>query len=224
MRWTCLTTALLLLLGLRASTQVGEGPKATGLITGTVLGQRGQPLNHVTVGAVREENGMHVPSAETNSSGQFVIEELEPGTYDLFGESDVAGYPNTALSFYRKEEPTKVFLRTGDTAKVKLVLGPVAGAWTGVLIDKANGKPIAPPHAPHFIVRKVVDPEDSIEFLGPEKFRWLIPADVDVTLEIRAEGYEPWFALLPLRFHSGENKTMKIELDAEPKKDSGFLK
>lgn len=164
---------------------------------------------------------MYVSGMETNASGQFVIGALEPGTYDLFGMSDADGYPDTALSFYSKDEPTKVFLRTGDTAEVKLVLGPVAGIWSGVLIDKATGKPIVSPHAPHFIVRKVLDPEDAIEFLGPEEFRWLIPPDFDVTLEIRAEGYEPWFALLPVRFHSGENKTLKIELDAESKTDSG---
>jgi hypothetical protein len=168
-----------------------------------------------------EETGIYASGAQTNEAGQFVVEGLAQGTYDLFGESDAAGYPNTALSFYSKETPTKVFLRAGDTAKVNLVLGPPAGVWSGVLIDRATGKPIESPHAPHFIVRRVANPEDSIEFLGPAEFRWLIPPDVDVTLEIRAEGYEPWSGLLPLRLRSGENKKMKIELDAETEKEPG---
>jgi hypothetical protein len=138
---------------------------------------------------------------------------LKPRTYDVFGQSDAGGYPNTALSFYSKEEPTKVFLTTGGTANVRLVLGPVAGIWSGILTDKSTGKPIVSPHSQHFIVRKLADPEDSIEFRGPAKFRWLIPPDVDVTVEIRAEGYEPWFGTLPLRFRSGEDKQLKIELD-----------
>jgi len=221
MRWACLTIAFFLLSGLSASTQVSEGAKATGRITGTVLDQRGQPLHRITVHVVREESGIYGSSAVTDGSGQFVIENLEPGTYHIFGESGAGGYPDPALSFYSKEEPTKVFLTTGCTANVMLVLGPVAGIWSGDLIDKATSEPIKTPHAPHFIVRKIADPEDSIEFLGPAEFRWLIPPDIDVTLEIRAEGYEPWFGMLPSRFHSGENKKLKIELKAETKKDPG---
>jgi hypothetical protein len=216
MRLTLLIPAFLLLSGLSASTQVSEGLKATGRITGTVLDQRGQPLNHIAVRAVREETGIYMPGAETSSSGWFVIEELEPGAYDIFGESDLGGYPDTALSFYSKAEPTKVFLRAGDTAGIKLILGPPAGIWSGVLIDKATGRLVATPHAPHFVVRKVTDPEEGIEFLGSAKFRWLIPPEVDVTLEVNAEGYRPWSALLPSHFQSGRSTKFRIELEPEP--------
>jgi carboxypeptidase family protein len=217
MRWVFLTAVFFLLSGLSAWAQISESSKATGQVTGTVSDQHGEPLSRVRVQARMEETSMYTGGTETSDKGEFVIEGLEQGTYDIFGESDAGGYPNTALSFYGKEEPAKVFLTTGGTATVRLVLGPVAGIWSGILTDKSTGKPIVSPHAPHFIVRKIADPEDSIEFLGTAKFRWLIPPDVDVTLEIRAEGYEPWFGTMPLRFRSGENKQSKIELDAKGK-------
>jgi hypothetical protein len=219
MRLTCF--AFLLLSALLVWAQTGEKPKPEGRVTGTVLDRRGQPLQHVSVRVFREETHMYMPTAESDEAGQFVVDELEPGTYDVFGEG--AGYPDKTLSFYGKEEPTRVVLGNGGTATVVLVLGPVAGVLTGTIIDRTTGKAIVPRHASRFIVKKVSDPEDSIEFSGPAKFRWLIPPATEVTLEVSAEGYKPWSdrdpsnpsKLLPLRLESGEEKTLTIELEPE---------
>ena len=100
MRLTCFTTAFLILSVLLVRTQTGEKTNAEGRITGTVLDQRGQPVQHIFVHAVQEKTGMYMATADSDDAGQFAVEGLEPGTYDLFGESDAVGYPNTAQSFY----------------------------------------------------------------------------------------------------------------------------
>ena len=221
MRLTLFANLLLVLSGLLAWSQTSEQPKPTGRIAGRVVDQRGQPLKRISVSAVLAGSNVqaYMPAAETNDAGQFVIDGLEAGTYDLFGQNEGDDYPNTALSFYSQEDPTAVNVQDGDAANVKLVLGPPAGVWAGVVIDKVTGKTVVPPHGVQFTVTRVANPDDSILFAGPAKYRWLIPPDVDVMLEVKAEGYQTWSSLLPLRFRSGENKNLTIALEAERQGD-----
>jgi hypothetical protein len=223
MRLTCFATAFLLS-GLFVAAQTGGKVNAEGRIAGRALDQRGKPLHRIFVKAFHEETNMYMPmSRESDEDGKFEIERLEPGTYDLFGQSENAGYPDTSLSFYSKEEPTKVALGNGGTATVVLVLGPKAGILTGTIVDRTTGKAVVLQHAPHFVARKLSDPEDSIEFAGPGKFRWLIPPGVEVSLQICAEGYKVWSYSdpsnpsdsLPLRLESGETKILKVELEPD---------
>jgi hypothetical protein len=194
-----------------------------------VLDEQGQPIKNIAVHAVLERNGMYMPTADSDESGQFVIEGLEPGTYDVFGESDAAGYPNTAISFYSTKEPTRVVLGSDSpAARIVLNLGPRAGVLSGTVIDKVTGKAIVSRHALHFIVKKASNPEDSILFGGPAKFRWLIPAAVEIILEVTAGGYKPWFYAdasnpsrpLPLRLESGEQKSLDIELERDARQST----
>ncbi len=162
-----------------------------------------------------------VPTADSDEAGHFMIENLEPGTYDVFGESDAAAYPNTALRFYINENPVKVTLGDFGTATVVLVLGPRAGVLRGRVLDKTTGTTITSQHALHFIVRKVSNREDSIEFVGSTRFRWLLPPATDVTLEVVADGYKPWIYADPsnpsvplsFRLESGEERTLNVELE-----------
>jgi hypothetical protein len=215
MRLTFLAIAFVVLSGFLATAQTREEPNPAGRIIGTVLDQRGLPLKRIFVHAILEQTGMYMPTAETDDAGRFAIEGLEVGTYRVFGESDAAGYPDTALSFYSKETLIALGVGYGEPASVILVLGPVAGVLTGTVVDKATRKPVVTLDAVHFTVKKISDPDDDILFLGPAKFRWLIPPDVDVTLEVSAEGYKPWSGLLPIRLRSGEDRPLKIELEPE---------
>jgi hypothetical protein len=165
-----------------------------------------------------------MPTVMSDDAGQFAIDGLEPGTYDVFGESDAAGYPNTGMSFYSTKEPTRAVLGSDSSAaRIVLHLGPRAGVLSGTVIDKSAGKAIVSRHSLHFIVKKVSNPEDSILLVGPAKFRWLIPPAVEVTFEVTAEGYKPWSYAdpsnpsqqLPLRLESGERKSLDIELEPE---------
>lgn len=218
-------SAFVLGLALLALAQAREEPHAEGRIAGTVLDQQGQPLNHIFVHAVSEQTGVYMPTVESDINGKFLIESLEPGLYKVFGESDAAGYPNTAMRFYGGDSPERVVIGVGGLATVPLVLGPVAGVLSGTLNDKATGKAIVSRHAVNFTLKKTSNPEDSILLVGPLNFRWLIPPAVDLTLEVTAQGYKPWFYSAaefsnqwPLRLESGEERTLTIELEPEVQK------
>jgi len=224
----CFAATFLLLSACPVQAQCDEKPPAETRIVGTVLDQRGQPLRDISVQAFLKQTGMYMPTADSNNDGQFVIGDLEPGTYDIYGESDAAGYPNTTLSFYGGENPIEVTLGNCGTATVVLVLGPKAGVLNGTLLDSVTGRPIASPHAPRFIVERAFNREDSIEFSGPAKFRWLVPPWVEVTLKVTAEGYRPWLYAdpsdpskpLPFQLESGEEKILKIELERDTQHES----
>ena len=223
MRLACFAAAFLLS-GLIVGAQTGGMVNGDGRIAGTVLDQRGHPLHRISVSVFHEETRTYMPmGTESDQDGRFVVDRLEPGTYDLYSQSEPAGYPDTSLSFYSKEEPARVVLGNGGTVTVVLVLGPAAGVLTGTIIDRTTGKAAVLRHAPHFVVAKMSHPEDSIEFVGPAPFRWLIPPAVEVSLWVCAEGYKPWSYSDPskssqplgLRLESGEKKTVKIELEPE---------
>lgn len=221
---SCIAAVSLLLSATPLCAQENESPPAEARIVGKVIDQQGEPLKNISVHAGLKQTGMYMPTVDSNEAGQFVIENLGPGTYGIFGENNAAGYPNTALSFYPNENPVEVTLGNAGSATVVLVLGPRAGVVSGTVLDRVTGKAIVSPHAPHFIVRKVLSPEDAIEFLGPPKFRWLIPPLTEVTLEVIAEGYKRWLYADPsnpsqplsFRVESGENKILNIELEPEP--------
>lgn len=219
----CLAAAFLLLSIADVNSQVRGIPPAHARIVGTVLDQQSQPLKNMFVHAVSEETGMYMPTVDSDEDGHFAIEDLQQGTYDIFGENDAAAYPDTALSFYSNESPAKATVRDYDTATIVLVLGPRAGVLCGEVLDKTTGTTIVSQHAPHFIVRKVSRREDSMTFMGPPKFRWLIPPATNVTLEVVAEGYKPWVYAdpsdpskpMPFRFESGEERILNVQLEQE---------
>lgn len=223
LRSNCLAIAVLLLSVAFVEAQTAGKPQAHAGIVGTVLDEQGHPLKNIAVHAVLEQTGMYMSTVDSNEAGHFMIENLEPGTYSIFGESDADAYPDTALRFYPNENPIKVTLGNFGDATIVLVLGPRAGVLCGTVLDKTTGKTIISQHAPHFIVRKISNRADSIEFVGPAKFRWLIPPATEVTLEVFAEGYKPWvyaepsspLTPLPFRFESGEEKTLNIRLEPQ---------
>ncbi len=171
---------------------------------------------------------MYMPTADSDDDGRFMIDELQAGTYSIFGENDAAGYPNTALPFYPNQNPLRVTLGDFGTASVVLVLGPKAGVLCGTLLDGTTGKVIKSPHGVHFIVRKVSNPEDSIEFAGPPPFHWLIPPGTEVTLDVLAEGYKHWtyadlsspLRSIPLRLEPGEEKILNIRLERDSRAEN----
>ena len=223
MRLGCFAAVFLLLSIAHCFSQDNPARFAEARIIGLVVDEQGRPLKNIFVHAFLKQKHLFMPTANSNEAGEFAIENLEAGTYDIFGENDAAGYPNTYLPFYPNENPIQVTLGDVSTARVFLALGPKAGVLSGEVRDKRSGRIIASRHAPRFIVRKSSNQEDSIEFHGPPKFRWLIPPGTDVTLEVTAEGYKPWLYAyppdslnpLPFRLESGEEKILNIELEPE---------
>jgi hypothetical protein len=161
-----LAIAVLLLSVAFVEAQTAGKPQAHAGIVGTVLDEQGHPLKNISVHAVLEQTGMYMPTVDSNEAGHFVIENLEPGTYSIFGENDADAYPDTTLPFYPNENPIKVTLGNFGGATIVLVLGPRAGVLCGTVLDKTTGKTIISQHAPRFIVRKISNRADSIEFVG----------------------------------------------------------
>jgi Carboxypeptidase regulatory-like domain len=227
LRSKCAAIGILLLVATSEAQPAGKRQAHAGIV-GTVLDEQAHPLKNISVHVVSEKTGMYMPTVDSDEGGHFVIENLEPGTYSIFGESDAAAYPNTALSFYPNENPVKVTLGNFGEANVVLVLGPRAGILCGTVLDKTTGQAIISQHSPHFIVRKVSNREDSIEFAGPAKFRWLIPSATQVTLEVVAEGYKSWvyaqtsspLTPIPFRLDSGEQKILNINLERQAQQEN----
>lgn len=229
LRSKCVATGVVvLLLVAEVGAQTTGKPQAHAGIVGTVFDQQARPLKNISVHAVSDKTGRYMPTVDSNEAGRFVIENLEPGTYSIFGESDADAYPNTGLSFYPNENPIKVTLGNFGTANVVLVLGPRAGVLCGTVLDKTTGKVINSQHPPHFIVRKVSDRADSIEFMGPAHFRWLIPPATEVTLEVFVEGYKRWVYAetssplkpIPFRLESGEKRILNIRLEPQTQQEN----
>ena len=107
MRLNYLVIAFIFLSAYIACAQIDKQPTAEGQIVGTVLDRQAQPLAHIFVHALLKQTGMYMPTVESDETGQFVIDNLEPGTYEMFGESDANGFPNTALSFYCRQNQSR---------------------------------------------------------------------------------------------------------------------
>lgn len=69
----------------------------TGCLSGVVVDDSGQPIKGMRVGlAVRTWNGQQpVGSAVTDEAGEFEINDIPPGNYELGANNDDLGYPGT---------------------------------------------------------------------------------------------------------------------------------
>ena len=223
-----LAIGVLLLSANSLQAQTTEKSEVRPAIVGTVLNEQGDPLKNISVHAVLELTGFYMPTAVSDEAGHFVIKNLKPGTYSIFGENETFGYPFIGQSFYRGS-PATVTLGNGGEASIVLVLGPKAGVLRGIALDQATGRPIASQHVSRFIVRRVSNPADSIEFEGAGNFRWLVPSAADLTLEVLAEGYKPWVYAepsspstpTPFRLESGEVKTLNVVLEPLTRQENG---
>ena len=122
LRTKCAATGFVVLLFVaEVGAQTTGKPQARAGIVGTVFDEQARPQKNISVHAVSDKTGMYIPTVDSNEAGHFVIENLEPGTYSIVGESDADAYPNTGLSFYPNENPIKVTLGNFGTANVVLV-------------------------------------------------------------------------------------------------------
>ncbi|HVF56672.1 MAG TPA: carboxypeptidase-like regulatory domain-containing protein [Pyrinomonadaceae bacterium] len=115
----------------------GRDAVASGAITGRVLGDDGQPLAAVVIYAISRNPGATIrppTPAMTREDGQFRIENLEPGVYNI--STLAPGYvierePST-------ERPSFNHRRLGDFVTIRMIKG---GVITGT-VTAASGEPI----------------------------------------------------------------------------------
>jgi hypothetical protein len=183
-------------------------------------------VKNIGVHAVLEQTGMYMPTANSDDEGRFRINGLEPGAYDVFGESSADSYPDTTVPFYNSAKLDKATLE-GEYPSATLVLhlGPRAGVLTGTVMDRATGSAVVSRYNLHFILKQTANPDRSIEVASPPEFRLLVPPGVEVYLDVSAVGYKSWFYAdplnpsehLPLRLESGQEMPIAITLEPSSK-------
>ncbi len=238
--------ALPILLALLAPAQVSPRAHSQGRISGILVYPNGTPVPKgrvVVTGARRHENPDEV-STETDQDGRFEFRHLRFTSYWFGPSKEDEGYGDgEAVSVrggVKLADPTGVKLTpAAPTAHVILKLGPKWGILSGTVEDRTTHKPVVAllrfaeelgrggsnePHYLHgFFMRD-----------APGAFTILIPPALDLFLQVNAHGYKPWFypdglgtvvflenhrvqRPLPLRLESGEQKSLKIELEVETK-------
>jgi hypothetical protein len=202
----------------------------SGVISGTVVNQRGLPVAGATVTADelgRPFIGMR-PWAETDPAGKFSIGRLVWGKYAVCVHKEADGYREICNNpFINDSAPTVTLSLQSSVASVRVMIGPKAGTVTGTVADSVTGLPVNPitntvtgtRQAAVLRIRPVTDNGRYFDqAIGPH-FTALIPPDADLELEVRAPGYQLWrFSLRggrrgkPFRIQSGEKRILHIQL------------
>jgi hypothetical protein len=171
---------------------------ARGGISGRVLDANGHPIGDAMVLADRPDIVIRpAPMGWTNKDGEFIIEDLMPGSYSLHGSKQEEGYPRTEFNFYDPNESgglkVEVYERQ-TTQKVIIQLGPKAAVLVGQVVDASTSQPLR--HA-NITVRRVDHPERFLStglfWHGVEGgFRLLVPSS-PFTLKVSEPGYQDWY-------------------------------
>jgi hypothetical protein len=235
--------ALPVLLALLAPAQVSVPARSQGRITGILLYPNGTPVarGKVLLTGARPNENPTEDSTETDQDGRFEFVHLRFTNY-WFGASkeDEAYGDGEAVSVRGGEKltnPTGVKLTSAaPTSDAVLKLGPKWGILSGMIEDQGTHEPVVARlrfaeqvgrgrNEPHYL-------KDFFTRNASGSFRVLVPPATDYFLQVNADGYKPWFypdglgtvvfleghripQPLPLRFESGEQKSLQIELEME---------
>jgi hypothetical protein len=190
-----------------------------GKIEGVVRNEQGIAVAGATVKAQPEGVVLSsaVPQIETDAGGRFEMDHLPSGTYKIFAMKESAGYPDTSFAFYSNQRFPKLVLRSdAQPAEIVLRIGPPGGIMTGIVSDAVTGRPVAA----SFILRRVSDSRLWISMAQRSDYRVLLPPDVEVAVEVSADGYSAWhygdsvdrMHRRPIRLRPGEEKKLNVSL------------
>ncbi|WP_129729008.1 carboxypeptidase regulatory-like domain-containing protein, partial [Ectobacillus funiculus] len=102
------------------------------IVQGTVTDSGGSPLSGVLIEALNETGIVIASTTTTNGSGQYMLNNLAPGTYRV---------RISTPQFITQIIGTT--LTAGETATINVALSPNPGALTGTVRDAGNGAPLA---------------------------------------------------------------------------------
>lgn len=203
----CRVTSGLVLLAV-AVCMLGEEPN-DGKVTGTVVAYDGVAVKGARVTADPLDGKMRltpVRFVETDEQGRFEISHLSWGSYKLFAIKEADGYPNTMLAFYSDNQfPTVTVSRAFPTSKVLLNIGRKAGRILVTAVDANSGRPV-PSSA---VLRRLDNPKLWVSTSVETATSVLVPAGIDVTLDVTAPGYAKW----SLTDTSGKISIFKLKSD-----------
>jgi len=146
----------------------------------------------------------------TDDAGNFAIGRVPWGTYRVNTGKEESGYPDSDSDFYSNNEvPTVTISPEHPDAKVTLRLLPKAGVIeVSAVRDARTGKPIAA----GVMLRRAANPD---LYLSTSRLRVLVPARIDVSVEVTAGGYEPR-QLGVIRLEPGEVRKFDVALNPTP--------
>lgn len=200
------------------------GQSKSGQIVGIVRDDEGHPVAKAQVSprplGVAVFRAL-VKTVQTDADGKFKIDQLDWGTYALCAGKEADNYPNTMYPLYRTKDPPKVALsQQHPRGSAVVTIGPRGGLLIGIVRDAITHVPL---HSQ--LVLKKADGSSEIMISENPDFHALLPANTNLTVEIREEGYQPWTygtASNPvLRVRSGEQVKVEANLVPSTKKESG---
>lgn len=165
-----------------------------GSIEGSVHDPKGQPVGGASIYAERTDVLMtRSIYALSDSEGKFLIKDLSPGKYILYGSKEVDGYPRTTSTFYYDDAwvpfPEITVYDGQVTSGVKVALGAKAIRLLLRVVDEKTQKPLK---SAYVTLRRANNPNSfySSSFGEPKNgnFEILVPSQ-PLTAEISAPGY-----------------------------------
>jgi len=222
MRLTWLVVSFLVVASLAYSQAAGPAP-TEGRIIGTVLDELGQPIEEAQVctdltSAPRRVSECNV---RTDKTGQFQIDQLAMGTYEVNALKFEDGYQDFGPPGHLQRI---TITPQSPLADVIFKLGPREGILIPSVRDKVTGKVLR-----NFCVQWKTESTGNFRS-GSMLFSVIgtqstVPAEQDLTLTAAAKGYKTWVyadpsdpsRLLHIRVRSGEHKALSIELEPEAK-------
>lgn len=189
--------------------------KMVNSVKGRVIDHEGVAVSDATVYAHKESQVMGaLPSDITDEQGDFLIQGLAPGVYEVYAVKVEAGYPSPVLSFYSGgvDSVTRVTIDEGEILPdVLLHLPPPSAILTGHITDITMSKPI---EGAQITLRRADNPNQFLT-TAPNvsgNFRIVVPT-VPFTVEVSAPGHKTR-RLGPLHLKQSEKKEMPVQLDA----------
>jgi hypothetical protein len=187
---------LLLLASLPTLPQTADSSQPEGTISGTVLGERGQPFKGVQVctylrgapSGSRESRG-DCPAATTDGAGQFRIDHVAIGAVSVEAIKLEDGY----VAFAGTSVTEEVTLTPNQpSATVVLKLGPKAGVLLPSVKDKFTEKPITGFQVSWLIVDsdKPYSSYSGGQTVLQGERRAIVPPEKYLVLTISARGYK----------------------------------
>ncbi len=186
-----------------------------GQIVGTVIDENGHPVANAQVSPQYLGVAVFrtlVITVDTDERGRFRIGHLRWGPYAVYAGKETDRYPNLRLPLYRTRPVPKVTLSTQQpTAQIVVRIGPRAGVLVASVRDALTHALVNSQ-----LVLQRADGSGTIMLSEPPEFRVLLPANTDVSVEIRKKGYKPWrYSEATNRFvrvNSGEEKKLEVSL------------
>jgi len=194
--------------------------QSVGVISGVVLDQGGSPVP----GAEVDADDFEAPVARalrlalTDDSGTFTFDPMKFGTYRFYASKPESGYPDTKFELYAENyrKVSATISSATPSAFVTIILGPMAGVVTVVVLDKNTRQAIPNPT----IILRRPDTGVWVSVNRSRDSKILVPPAVPTQLTIHADGYIDWSNYDPenpaaatlLKIESGAEAQMTVEL------------